>query len=136
MIFNVNSPNDSYKVKEKLNSYLLTNAENIHFKESDHVLWAGDFNRHHSLWDKAEDVCLSTRGALMAANNLIELLGHHDMVMALPYGELTLQHMVTKRYSCIDDMFFTESMLDMITRCKVDVNHQSMHRPLFHCNDY
>ena len=93
------------------------------------MVWAGNFNRHHLLWDKNEDN-LFTGQALRAAETLINLLAEHDMEMALPKGDSTLQHMVTKRYSRPDNLFCSSSIRDRITRCKV----ASSHRP--NCTDH
>ncbi|CAA7260103.1 unnamed protein product [Cyclocybe aegerita] len=105
-IFNIYNPINSRGVEIKLDTYLRDNAENIHFERSDHVVWAGDFNRHHQMWDKAEDTHLFTRETLQAADHLIDALIQHGMIMALPPGIPTLQHM------------------NLITKCDIDVDHQ------------
>jgi hypothetical protein len=43
------------------------------------ILWGGDFNRHHSMWDNNEDDRLFTRSALNDAQRLIDLLGEWGM---------------------------------------------------------
>ena len=40
-------------------------------KSSHHMVWIGDFNRHHPAWDKPEDTRLFTREALEAAELLV-----------------------------------------------------------------
>jgi hypothetical protein len=62
------------------------------------MIWAGDFNRHHLMWDKSEDTRLFTKAATEAANGLIDLLGEYGMEMALPHGIPTLEHMRTNNY--------------------------------------
>ena len=81
--------------------------------------WAGDFNRHHPLWDRGEDTHLFTAQAQRAAERLINMLAKHDMEMALPKGNPTLQHMSSKRFSCPDNLFCSASIRDCITRCEV-----------------
>ena len=83
------------------------------------MLWAGDFNRHHPLWDRDEDVHLFTQQAGRFAEGLIELLATYEMTMALPKGAPTLRHMVTGRYSRPDNVFSTTGLSDLITRCEV-----------------
>src|ERR1700678_2106411 len=83
------------------------------------MLWAGDFNRHHPLWDRDEDVHLFTQQAGRFAEGLIELLATYEMTMALQKGAPTLQHMVTGRYSRPDNVFSTAGLSDLITRCEV-----------------
>ena len=54
------------------------------------MLWCGDFNRHHPLWDRNEDTHLFTVEALQKAGPLIELLADYDMEMILAKGVPTL----------------------------------------------
>ena len=84
------------------------------------MLWAGDFNRHHPLWDSDEDAHLFTQESMHSAEHLIETCATYDLAMALPKGLPTLQHMVTKKYSRPDNVFITPGLLDMITKCEVD----------------
>jgi len=57
------------------------------------MIWAGNFNRHHLLWNRDEDTHLFTAQATRATKRLISLLAEHDIEMALPKGILTLEHM-------------------------------------------
>ena len=84
------------------------------------MIWAGDFNRHHPLWDDDNDIHLFTPQATHQAENLIELITNYELNMALPKGIPTLQHMVTKKYSRPDNLFNTNGLTDLITLCKVD----------------
>ena len=62
--------------------------------ENHHMIWAGDFNRHHPLWDKDEDTHLFTQQTNRFTEGLIGLIAN---AMPLPKGIPMLQHMVTKR---------------------------------------
>ena len=53
------------------------------------MIWAGDFNRHHPLWDRDEDVHLFTPQSARSANRLINILADYRMVMPLPIGIVT-----------------------------------------------
>jgi hypothetical protein len=83
------------------------------------MIWAGNFNRNHSLWDNDEDKYLFTQQAVRFVEGLIELLATYEMTMALPKGAPTLQHMVTGRYSRPDNVFSMTGLSDLITRCEV-----------------
>jgi hypothetical protein len=85
-----------------------------------HMTWAGDFNRHHPMWDRDEDVHLFTQQAERAAEKLIDLLSDHDMLMLLPKGIPTLQHMCSKNYSTPDNVFGTPGLQGFVTCCEVD----------------
>ncbi len=86
------------------------------------MIWAGDFNQHHPLWDRDEDTRLFTRQSQRAAEKLIELLAKYDMVMALPKGVPTLHHMSSKRYSRLDNIFCMPNLQESIARCEVDAS--------------
>ena len=97
-----------------------TNSNAILSSENHHMIWAGDFNRHHPLWDNDEDIHLFTQQATRQAEALIGLLATYDLTMTLPKGIPTLQHMVTKRYSRPDNVFSTAALIDLITKCEVE----------------
>ena len=102
-----------------LRRYLHNHSHNILATENHHMLWAGDFNRHHPLWDDDKDVHLFTLQAIRKAEELIELLATYDLTLTLPKGAPTLQHMVTKRYSRPDNVFSTPGLTDLIIKCEV-----------------
>jgi len=119
-IFNIYNDCTHSRNEDKLKSFIRKHANKIIATETDHMIWAGDFNRHHPLWDRSEDTHLFTREAITAANGLIDLLDEYGMEMALPKGIPTLQHMRSKRYSRPDNVFCTQPIMDHITRCEVD----------------
>ena len=86
------------------------------------MIWAGDFNRHHPLWDRDEDIHLFTGQATRDAEGLIRLLADHNMQMVLPKGVPTLQHMRSKRYSRPDNIFSTPGIEDLVIKCEVDAS--------------
>ena len=102
-----------------LGNYLRRNANQLTRTENHHMIWAGDFNRHHPLWDDDEDIHLFTRQATEDAEELIRLLADHDMQMILPKGVPTLRHMVTGRYSRPDNVFSTPGLQDLVIKCEV-----------------
>ena len=54
------------------------------------------------------------------AENLIELIATYNLTMPLPKGIPTLKHMVTKRYSRLDNIFCTEGLKNIIVSCEAD----------------
>src|SRR5271168_1673710 len=118
-IFNIYNDCTHSRNEAKLRNYIHDNSHLILATDNHHMLWAGDFNRHHPLWDRDEDVHLFTQQANRFAGGLIELIATYDMVMALPKGTPTLRHMVTGRYSRPDNVFTTTGMSDLITKCEV-----------------
>ena len=100
--------------------YLRLNRTEMLSRADDHLILAGDFNRHHPMWDEESDDRLFTPRALEEAGKLIELLADLNLKMALPKGQPTLEHLVTKKYSRPDNFWCTEDIYDLIVRCEVD----------------
>ena len=47
--------------------------------EKEKVIWLGDFNRHHLVWDKERNTYLFTRAALEVAQPLLDMVSLHNM---------------------------------------------------------
>ena len=90
------------------------------------MLWCGDFNRHHLLWDREEDTHLFTADVIQKADHLIELLSDHDMELVLLKGVPTLQNMRMKQYSCPDNVFCSSLLTNAVIHCDVDAWAQPM----------
>ena len=67
-----------------------------------HILWVGDFNRHHPLWDSPKDTQLFISDATNAAEKLIEAISDTGLELVLPSGILMHEHNVTKCWSRLD----------------------------------
>jgi len=61
-----------------------------------HVIWLGDFNRHHPYWDSLEDTRLFTSEATEVAEKLIEAMADMGLELVLPSGLPTHKHSITK----------------------------------------
>ena len=118
-IFNIYNDCTHSENEDKLQKYIQDHANLILGTENHHMMWAGNFNRHHPLWDNDEDTRLLTQQANRLAEGIIGLITTYDLVMALPKGVPTLQHMVMGRYSRPDNVFSTAGLSDRITRCEV-----------------
>ena len=118
-IFNIYNNCTHSRNETALRQFIHEHTNDILATENHHMIWAGDFNRHHPLWDDDEDTHLFTSQVTRMAEGLIELLATYDLVMSLPKGIPTLQHMVTKRYSRPDNFFATPTIGDLITQCEV-----------------
>ena len=119
-IFNIYNDCTHARNETVLNTYVRRHANTLLRTENHHMIWAGDFNRHHPLWDRDEDIHLFTRQATDSAEELIRILAEYEMQMALPKGIPTLQHMRSKKYSRPDNVFSTPALQDFIIRCEVD----------------
>ena len=81
------------------------------------MVWLGDFNRHYSLWDHVEDTCLFTTDAIAESDFLLYTLADLDLHMALPLDVPTHRHLVTKKWSCLDNVFYTPHTLEALISC-------------------
>jgi endonuclease/exonuclease/phosphatase family metal-dependent hydrolase len=81
-------------------------------------MWMGDFNRHHPMWDKAENNQLFTRKNLDEAEQLINLAAEHGMEMVLPPGEPTRRDWTTRNTTRPDNVFCSEGLAETIVRCE------------------
>lgn len=81
------------------------------------VLWLGDFNRHHPLWDEERNVHLFTKATLEAAQPLIDMISEHDIHMVLPKDIPTLEACLTKNFTRVNNIFCTENLIDCVISC-------------------
>ena len=81
------------------------------------MVWLGDFNRHHPLWDSSSDARLFTTANLEAASHLISLVEDHSMEMVLPAGIPTLQAFRTGNFSCPDNVFCSADLVPTFVVC-------------------
>ena len=61
-----------------------------------HIIWVGDFNRHHPLWDSPKDTQLFTNEAMDAAEKLIEAIIDIRLELVLPSGISMHEYNFTK----------------------------------------
>ena len=83
----------------------------------DDMVWLGDFNRHHPLWDSPAETRLFTPANIEAANFLIDLTETHGMEMALPAGLPTLQAFRSGNFSRPDNIFCSANLLPFFLEC-------------------
>ena len=82
-----------------------------------HILWVGDFNRHHPYWDDPGDTRLFTPNATEAAEKLIEAVADIGLDLALPSGIPTHRHNVTKLWSRLDQVFISDHSESLLITC-------------------
>ena len=87
-----------------------------------HVLWLGDFNRHHLYWDDHHNDRLFTSEAIRAAEKLIEAVADVGLELALPSGIPTHRHNVTKRWSRLDQVFLSDHSENTLISCDTQPN--------------
>jgi ribonuclease HI/exonuclease III len=120
-VFNIYNDCKHNETLEQLTEYHRKHMEDIlgtvETMGEHHLIWVGDFNRHHPYWDSPENSDMFTRKVIDQAEILIQVLAETGLEMALPAGTPTHEHSVTKRWSRLDHVFVTEHTLEAIDYC-------------------
>lgn len=119
ILINVYNDNNNDNTIEELEKSLNANIQELHPSDEDHMIWLGDFNRHHPLWDEARNSHLFTPAALEAVGKLLELVADHGMTQILPKDILTLQSSSTWNWTCPDNIFCTEHTSEILLACNM-----------------
>jgi len=75
----------------------------------DHMVWLGDFNHHHPLWDEEQNSHLFTATALALSQKVLDLLADYGMTQTLPKDLPTLQLSSTGNWTQLDNVFSARS---------------------------
>lgn len=92
---------------------------NAHPTTTSHIILAGDFNRHHPMWDDPSNTQLFTAKNLDEAEFLIDFSIQHDLLMTLPPKAPTLESLSTKSHTRPDNVFMSSELTSRIIRCGV-----------------
>ena len=92
--------------------------EHSKLENNDNMIWVGDFNRHHPMWDELRNKHLFTTTNLEAAERLIDSTILFDMEMALPPGQATLKSFSTGNRTRTDNVFCSNQLSSAILKCK------------------
>ena len=107
-IVNVYNDNNHNNTIEELERFLDANIQDLRPSNEDHMVWLGDFNRHHPRWDEDCNNHLFTPAALEVSGKLLGLIADHGMTQILPKDIPTLQSSSTRNWTCPDNTFCTE----------------------------
>src|SRR6266481_1308585 len=119
-IFNIYNNCLHSNTLELISSFMARRSTAIVASEEDHMVWCGDFNRHHPLWDEERNKHLFMASASAATQTLITLLEDNNMVMLLPKGTPTPQSMATKNWTRVDNVFATANTESAVVICNTD----------------
>src|ERR1700736_2191977 len=88
-VINVYNEITNNSTTDCLDSFLTANPRMVRLSASDHMLWLGDFNRHHPMWED------NTNSHLFEPENyispLLDLLYKNDILLPIPTGLPTYQ---------------------------------------------
>jgi endonuclease/exonuclease/phosphatase family metal-dependent hydrolase len=100
-----------------LTKFLAHNIRIIHPTLDSHVLWVGDFNHHHPLWEEMRNQHLFN---YIHAQPLIDLIANYGMIQLLPLGIPTLQSTSSKNWTRPDNVFGMEHTNNTLIECTTD----------------
>jgi ribonuclease HI len=106
-IYNDCNHNDSLTV---LNHSLLDNPPT----PADHMLWLGDFNRHHPLWESENNRHLNSSENELQP--LLDLIRDHNMDLSLPPGLPTFET-VTHNWTRPDNVWLSHHASNLLISC-------------------
>lgn len=109
---------------EELDRFLATNIARLCPEEQDHMVWLGDFNCHHPLWDEERNDHLFTPTALALAQKILDLMANYGMTQTLPKDIPTLQASSMGNWTRLNNVFCTEHTSDYLTLCNTDLDNR------------
>ena len=104
-ILNIYNDSDHPRSLHEIRKALEENASTTQSIDSTKMIWPGDFNQHHPLWDEERNSHLFTTNNLDATQILLDLLTDYDMFMALPKNIPTLRATHSKNLTHPDNVF-------------------------------
>jgi len=119
-VFNIYNDCTHDDTVSMLERFLPGNLPSLHPTEQDHLVWLGDFNCHHPLWDKERNSHLFTGAALEVLQKLINILADYGLMQILPKDVLTLQLTSSSNWTCPDNIFCTAHTCSTLITCDTD----------------
>src|SRR5882724_11089540 len=83
----------------------------------EHIIWLGDFNRHHPMWDEGRNAHLFMRANLDRAQHLIDAITEIELYMALPKDLPTLCTMASSNHMRPDNVFMSNTLCNATIKC-------------------
>lgn len=91
-----------------------------------HIMWVGDFNRHHLYWDNPRDTRLFTMEATIVVEKLIEAVADIRLDLALPSSTPTHKHNITKLWSRLDQVFLSDHSENLLISCDMQLDQRGI----------
>lgn len=129
-LYNIYNPGDSEATLHFLERHMATEnnerrnrghhiAQGENTEHNEHIVWMGDFNRHHPMWEMPHNTHLFTAANLDAAGTLINLLSLYNLIWVLPPAIATLEASNTKNHTRPDNIFCSAQLKQAFTQCSV-----------------
>ena len=102
----------------EVDNYLTRTFPEGHIPDDEHVIMAGDFNRHHSWWEETRNAHLTSSEGMIQP--LLDVLYKFDLKMALPENTPTLQALSTGNWTRPDNVWCSSQTIDLFEQCNTN----------------
>jgi len=117
-IINIYDDSKIRNVIPLLTTFLSRELPTVRPTPTAHMIWLGDFNAHHYMWEEERNAHLCDPvEAQETAQQLIDLMATHNMQLALPKDLPMLQSSSTGNWTRLDNVFCTAHTIDVISQC-------------------
>ena len=116
-IFNIYNDCSNNNTTLALQTHLESNECITLPSPSDHMLWCGNFNHHHPLWEPDSNNHLYN--SVEMVKPLIDLITKHNMCIALPL-DIPIYKMVTSNWAHPDNVWCNNNTLNPILICDIN----------------
>ena len=113
-----------------LHNYLTNHRPDTLPLPNNHMLWLGDFNHHHPLWEPNDNRHLYNLAKMI--NPLLDLITEHNMIIVLP-PDIPMYETMTSNWMCPDNIWHNNNLNDPIITCNIDPSiwpPQANHMPI------
>jgi len=118
LLINMYNDGKNHEGAHKVIQYMRKMARAHNPSHPPHIVWMGDFNSHHPMWDEERNLHLFTRANLDKVQTIINAMANHDLQMLLPKNIPTLCTMTTHNFTCLDNILASSSLHEHILECK------------------
>ena len=129
-IFNIYNDCMNNNTTMALHNYLSTHSSEALPLPTDHMLWLGNFNRHHPLWEPNDKRHLYNSADMV--NPLLDLVMEHNMTLTLP-SDIPTYKTAMSNWTCPNNVWHNDNPDNPITICNVDPSicpSQADHLPI------
>ena len=119
-IINIYNNGKNDDTLEAIELFLVSNIRTLRPNDNDHLLWIGDFNRHHPLWDENRNNHLFTPAALASSQKILDILADYGLTQLLPKDIPTLQSTSSRNWTRPDNVFASEHTCLSLISCDTD----------------
>jgi len=116
-IFNIYNDGNHQDTIHSIQTYLTQNIAIIRTTNNDSMIWLGDFNRHHPLWEAPRNRHLFN---YTASQPLIDMIADFEMFQILPAELPTLQSTSTGNWTRPDNVFGTSQIQESVISCTTE----------------